>query len=161
MSLTPNQKKNIRENLKNVDSAEFAKQFKVNQEDVEKYIIEVSSKKNPKWFYLISVLIPIMFFILLEVGLVLSEYGNDLSTFKPLSEKFPELLVFNPNYPQIFFNTTTTVPSVIPDPFDKIKDENSFRVFVLGGSTTAGYPFSYNASFSRYKKKAGNSLSTS
>ena len=153
MSLTKNQKKNIRENLKNVDSAQFAKQFKVDQEEIEKYIIEISSKKNPKWFYLIPLLIPIIFFILLEAGLRVTDYGFDFSTFKPLSEKYPELLVFNPNYPQKFFNTTTTVPSVIPDPFDKIKDENSFRVFAIGGSTTAGYPFSYNASFSRYIKR--------
>jgi len=153
LSLTKNQKKNIRENLKNVDSAQFAKQFKVDQEEIEKYIIEISSKKNPKWFYLIPLLIPIIFFILLEAGLRVTDYGFDFSTFKPLSEKYPELLVFNPNYPQKFFNTTTTVPSVIPDPFDKIKDENSFRVFAIGGSTTAGYPFSYNASFSRYIKR--------
>ncbi len=153
MSLTPNQKKNIRENLKNVDSAEFAKQFKVNQEIVEVYINGISNKKSPKWFYLILIFIPIIFFILLEVGLRVSEYGINFSVFQPLSDEYPELIVFNPNYPKKYFNNTIAVPSVIPEPFSKIKASNSFRVFILGGSTTAGFPFSYNASFSRYIKR--------
>jgi len=153
LSLTPNQKKSIRDKRKSVDSSEFAKQFSVDQKLVEEYIYEIENKKNPKWFYLILVLIPFLFFILLEFGLMVSDYGNDFSTFKPLSENHPNLLVFNPNYPLKFFNSTTTIPSVIPNPFNKIKDENSFRVFVLGGSTTAGFPFSYNASFARYIKR--------
>ena len=153
MSLTPNQKKSIRDKRTSVDSSEFAKQFSVDQKLVEEYIYEIENKKNPKWFYLILVLIPFLFFILLEFGLMVSDYGNDFSTFKPLSENHPNLLVFNPNYPLKFFNSTTTIPSVIPNPFNKIKDENSFRVFVLGGSTTAGFPFSYNASFARYIKR--------
>ena len=109
--------------------------------------------KVPKWFYIVLFIIPLVFLILLEFGLTLSKYGDDYSVFVPLGGEYSELLVFNPNYPKKFFKNTSLIPSVIPDPFSKNKQDNSFRVFVLGGSSTAGFPFSYNASFSRRVKR--------
>ncbi|MCB9248887.1 MAG: hypothetical protein H6613_10270 [Ignavibacteriales bacterium] len=49
----------------------------------------------------------------------------------------------------MFFNTKN-FPQSNNDPFDIVKNKNSFRVFVLGGSTTAGFPFSPNGTFTRY-----------
>lgn len=153
MNITPKQKEFVKKNWKNTNSDNFAKQFNLEQEVVDNYINELKNNKNPKWFYFILLLIPIIFFILLETGLRVFNYGYDFRVFRPLSKDFPGLLVFNPDYPQKFFNNTDIVPSVIPDPFSEIKSKNSFRVFVLGGSTTAGFPFSYNASFARYIKR--------
>ncbi|MDA3862221.1 MAG: GDSL-type esterase/lipase family protein, partial [Melioribacteraceae bacterium] len=94
-----------------------------------------------------------MSLVLFESGLRIAKYGEDYSVFKPLSSNFPDLIVFNPYYPKKIFQNTDVIPSVIPDPFYKEKRDNSFRVFVLGGSTTAGFPFSYNASFARRVKR--------
>ncbi len=60
------------------------------------------------------------------------------------------MYVLNPELPKKYFGNSEFVPAVIPDLFKKDKPEESFRVFILGGSTTAGWPFVYNASFSRY-----------
>ncbi|KAB2840731.1 MAG: hypothetical protein F9K45_08690, partial [Melioribacteraceae bacterium] len=65
----------------------------------------------------------------------------------------PNTLFFNPKLPQKFFSTSLAVPSVIPDGFDKIKKEKTFRIFVLGESSVAGFPYLPNASFPRFLKR--------
>ncbi len=52
-----------------------------------------------------------------------------------------------PKFPIKYFGKSTNTPSVIPDGFKKIKEKNTFRIFALGGSTTAGFPHPPNGSF--------------
>ena len=49
-----------------------------------------------------------------------------------------------------YFYDIKRIPYSNQDVFDIEKKPNSFRVFVLGGSSAAGYPFSPLGSFSRY-----------
>lgn len=110
-------------------------------------------KKPPKWFYLILFLIPVLFFILLEIGLSIADYGTDFTQFKVISDYYPDKIFMNPDLPYKYFFNLKTAPSVIPDGFDKVKKDNAFRVFILGGSSAAGWPYVPNASFSRQLKR--------
>lgn len=110
-------------------------------------------KKPPKWFYLILFLIPVLFFVMLEVGLRVFNYGYDFTVFKVISDYHPDKLFLNPEIPYKYFYGTRSVPSALPDGFDKEKKPNAFRVFVLGGSSTAGWPYVPNASFPRQLKR--------
>lgn len=114
---------------------------------------ESQLKKPPKWFYLILFLIPVLFFVLLETGLRAFDYGYDFTVFKVVTDYHPDKLFLNPEIPYKYFYGTRSVPSALPDGFDKEKKPNAFRVFVLGGSSTAGWPYVPNASFPRQLKR--------
>jgi lysophospholipase L1-like esterase len=110
-------------------------------------------KKPPKWFYLVLILIPVLFFVLLELGLRIFNYGYDFTVFKVVTDYHAEKLFLNPEIPYKYFYGTRSVPSALPDGFDKDKKPNAFRIFVLGGSSTAGWPYVPNASFPRQLKR--------
>ncbi|RPI72645.1 MAG: hypothetical protein EHM47_07830, partial [Ignavibacteriales bacterium] len=110
-------------------------------------------KPAPKWFYLILILLPVIFFILLEAGLRIFNYGEDYAVFKQVSDYYPDKFFLNPDLPAKYFAGLKKGPGVIPDAFDKQKKKNAFRVFVLGGSSTAGWPYVPNASFPRNIKR--------
>lgn len=112
-----------------------------------------SQKSYPKWYYIVLIIIPVITLAVLELGLRIFNYGTDHSTFVTISEQFDHLLFFNPKLPQKYFGSGSVIPSVIPDGFEKIKRKNCFRVFVLGGSSAAGFPYPTNASFSRQLKR--------
>ena len=52
--------------------------------------ISKSTKRPPKWFYLILVLIPIVFVFLLEIFLRMINYGNVIEQFVALSDYHPD-----------------------------------------------------------------------
>jgi len=104
-------------------------------------------KKPNTVFYLILVLIPILFFVILELSLRLFNYGVDTSTWIKITDTHYGL---NPNVARRYFHSVNNVPESIQDVFAIAKEPNTFRVFVLGGSSAAGYPFMPLGSFSRY-----------
>lgn len=114
---------------------------------------KLKNKKYPKWFYLILVFLPVLFILIFEFTLRAINYGNDYSVFVKISDQFNDYLFFNPKLPQKYFGKNKIVPSVIPDGFKKNKDSNTFRIFALGGSSTAGFPYPPNGSFTRYIKR--------
>ena len=98
-------------------------------------------------FYVILVLIPILFFILLEFTLSLANYGVNTSTWVNITDNYYGL---NPEFARRYFHSVKNIPESIQDVFEIEKQPNTFRVFVLGGSSAAGYPFMPLGSFSRY-----------
>jgi lysophospholipase L1-like esterase len=112
-----------------------------------------ANKETPRWFFIIPLIIPILFFVFLEMGLRLFNYGMDYTIFKPVYENYPGKLFINPNLPRKYFSDLKNAPSVVPDAFDNVKKENAFRIFVLGESSTAGWPYIPNASFPREIKR--------
>ncbi len=109
-----------------------------------------NSKKTPRWFYLVLILIPVFIILLLELGLRVFDYGRVYDQWIPVGEG---RLTLNPDIAFRYFYNTEKVPSANYNYFDEIKKENSFRVFVLGGSSAAGFPYSPNGAFSRYIRK--------
>lgn len=115
-------------------------------------LIKKESKKYPKWFYLFLLFIPILLIVIVELTFRGFGYGNDYSTFIKIEDKFGEYYFFNPKLPEKYFVNSTVTPSVIPDGFKIKKNNNTFRIFAMGGSTTAGFPYPPNVSFSRMLK---------
>ncbi len=107
-------------------------------------------KKYPFWFYIVLIIIPVIFFIILEGALRLFGYGKDTSQWIEATE---QKFILNPDLAYKYFSNVQKVPTSIEDVFDQHKKENAFRVFVLGGSSAAGYPFMPMGSFSRYIRK--------
>jgi lysophospholipase L1-like esterase len=103
--------------------------------------------KAPAWFYVILVLIPLLFFLLLELFLRIIDYGDDYTQWVKVTESKYTL---NPGYTRKFFFTTENVPHSIGHVFDIEKKENAFRVFILGGSSAAGFPFTPAGDFGKY-----------
>jgi tetratricopeptide (TPR) repeat protein len=104
----------------------------------------------PIWFYVILVLIPVIFLVFLELGLRISNYGYDFTQWiKATDTEY----VLNPDFTHRYFFTTKNVPYSNGNIFDIEKKSNAFRVFILGGSSAAGYPFTPNGDFGRYLKK--------
>jgi len=135
---------------KKFSSKRLAEKLNVEVNEVEKVLSENPVKKAPLLFYILMILFPFLIIVILEISLRVFDYGIDYDVFVTVSEEFPDLYVLNPELPKKYFGNSEFVPAVIPDLFKKDKPEESFRVFILGGSTTAGWPFVYNASFSRY-----------
>ena len=155
--LSKKQKRFIEKNKKRYSAGKIAGELKVPPAEVEKYLAPDESpgtidnnRKAPFYFYLILAAIPILFFILLETGLRIFNYGTDLSMWTGVGS---EKIMLNPDVARRYFSTVKSVPTSINDVFDKVKKQNSFRVFVLGESSAAGYPFMPLGSFSRYIRK--------
>ncbi len=103
-----------------------------------------------KIFYLILILIPVLFLVLLEVGLRIADYGYNTDVFIKVA---PGYYGSNPQLARKYFHNVKSVPNTINDVFKIKKPKNGFRVFVLGGSSGAGYPYMPLGSFSRYVRK--------
>ncbi len=90
---------------------------------------------------------PLLVLIVMEIALRVFNYGGDLRLFIPAPEGKTAYLTCNPNVARRYF----TVQSIIPTPpkqlFLKQKPQNGYRIFVLGGSAAAGFPYETNASF--------------
>ncbi len=110
-------------------------------------------KKNPFWFYVVLIAIPFVFIISLEVLLRYFDYGYDFRYFKQASEYYSDKYFANTDLPRKYFFNIKATPSVVPDGFDIEKKNNAFRIFVLGESSAAGWPYVPNASFPRHIKR--------
>lgn len=113
---------------------------------------ESDKHMNPhdtRLFKMIALLLPFLLIGLLEVSLRLVRYGYDVSLFTeyPGSGQF---LMFNPHASKRYFPNAEFASVGNQELFRKKKGEHTFRVFVLGESTTIGYPYFHNGSFHRW-----------
>jgi tetratricopeptide (TPR) repeat protein len=100
-------------------------------------------------FGAIAVVLPIVFLILLELVLRVSGYGDKFSLFinHPDAE-FEKYYIVNPEIGKKYFNKMEySAPA--KDMFLKVKPADVFRIFVMGSSTVAGFPYDNNLMFSR------------
>ena len=104
-------------------------------------------KPSQKPLYLvIAFALPVVFFLLLEGGLRLADFGQD----EPLFIENPshnDYLLARPDvigryFPEGYAPRVTLEPTF----FLKDKPDNGFRIVVQGGSTAAGYPYGLGAS---------------
>ncbi len=107
----------------------------------------MEKKRHPIWFYLVLIILPFLLILLLELGLQLFNYGKDLTQWVEVTK---DKLILNPEISAKYFTNLSDYPASNGDSFDKNKKSNSFRVFILGGSTAAGFPYSPNGGFSKY-----------
>ena len=118
-----------------------------------RYPAENSGKTIPKkrlfLFKVISILVPFVVLILLEILLRVFHYGYDPGLFieYPADKNY---LVMNPEASKIYFAQQALATTGNAEYFRKEKGSNTFRIFVLGESTTIGYPYFHNGSFHRW-----------
>ncbi|MDB5010758.1 MAG: hypothetical protein JWQ06_1547, partial [Mucilaginibacter sp.] len=108
------------------------------------------SKKRIVLFKGISIiLIPLLILLLIEVSLRVFHYGYNFNVFVESSEDH-DYLVFNPDASKKYFTDNRIATTGNRELFKKKKDNNTIRIFVLGESTTIGYPYFHNGSFHRW-----------
>ena len=107
-------------------------------------------KKYPIYFNILLIVIPLIILAFLEVGLNIFNYGETIDQWEIVDS---QKMMLNPQIAKRYFYTTEAVPYPSQDLFDIQKKNNTIRVFILGGSSAAGYPFTPNGSFARYIKK--------
>lgn len=109
-----------------------------------------SRKKQPLWFNFILLIIPILFFVVLEVFLKIINYGHDTTQWVEVATG---KLMLNPDIAYRYFHSTKGIPQSNQNSFDAIKKNKAIRIFILGGSSAAGYPYSPNGDFGKYIQK--------
>jgi len=98
----------------------------------------------------VTLTIPVLALLLLELTLRAIQYGPNLSLFLTEDIRGTPYHVMNPAVKGRYFARVAFNPSTSPDYFQVPKPSGAFRIFCLGGSTTVGYPYWYNGSFSSY-----------
>jgi len=114
--------------------------------------VNTDSKKNNILFWIILLILPFLLFTFVELGLRLFDYGDDLSLFKQATGDKSDYMYLNRWVAKRYFSNQG-IPDPTNDVFLKSKPENGYRIFVLGGSTAAGWPYSNNIMFSRILQK--------
>lgn len=97
---------------------------------------------------LILAMVPIVVLGVVELGLRLGGYGSGFPLFVP-AEPAPEYLVPNPEIARRYFRFEGAAPVPLADLFRAEKRPGSYRIFVQGASTTAGFPYNHGGAFSR------------
>jgi lysophospholipase L1-like esterase len=77
---------------------------------------------------------------------------GDLALFSDPGIGKNEYYLPNPNFAARYFFYTKTVPSPSIDVFKQEKTPDIYRVFAMGGSSAAGYPYGFNGTYSRVIK---------
>jgi tetratricopeptide (TPR) repeat protein len=110
--------------------------------------IELSSRKK-RLFTIGIICLPVLLIVVLELLLVIFRYDGNLKLFISAPKEISQYKMINRNVGRRYFYMQSTLPTPQKDLFLKKKPENGYRIFVLGGSTTAGFPYGNNIMFSR------------
>lgn len=107
------------------------------------------SKSRKTIFSIISILLPFILLIFLELILRISGYGDNLSLFITHPDKgFENYYVVNPEIGKKYFRKMEySAPA--KDRFLKKKPADVFRIFAMGSSTVVGFPYDNNLGFPR------------
>jgi len=99
-------------------------------------------------YTLITLSLPFLILILIESSLRIFNYGETFPLFveDPNNSNF---LVVNEELSYRYFTDRSVAPKAGYYPFLKDKPIETFRIFVLGESTAAGFPYNHGASFPR------------
>jgi hypothetical protein len=103
-------------------------------------------QKKKVVFWIITLLFPFFFLVLIEVGFRISNYNGeerDLFIDYQVNDGYQ---IVNPDFVTRYFPSFK--PQIAPNPFRQVKTDSTFRVFVFGGSSTQGFPYNHYYSFS-------------
>ncbi len=97
-------------------------------------------------FLLITIFIPFLALALLEIGLRIGEYGGNLHLVLKEKSGNREFYRINRSVARRYFaQAGTTIPEPAEDIFEIHKQKNTKRIFCIGESTMAGFPFDFHA----------------
>jgi tetratricopeptide (TPR) repeat protein len=108
------------------------------------------SPRKKRVFRIVLLLLPLVLLAIIELMLRLFDYGGNLDLLISAPEKISNYKMCNKNVGRRFFHVLqSTLPAVPKDLILKKKPRNGYRIFVLGESTAAGFPYGNNMMFSR------------
>lgn len=107
--------------------------------------MNVRSKKA--LFFIITLSLPVLFFVIFELALRIFQYGENLNLVLEKEENGRKFYQLNEHVAKRFFTRTPAriIPQLYPQTFEFDKSPQSVRVFLMGGSTMAGFPYELNA----------------
>ncbi|MDF1547064.1 MAG: hypothetical protein P1P88_04535 [Bacteroidales bacterium] len=108
-------------------------------------------KGNTIKFKIISILLPFIFLTIIELILRLFNFGYDTSVIL-IDHEYSDFCYLNQDLSKKYFTSEQLATSGNKDFFKRNKDTNTFRIFVLGGSSALGFPYNHNGSISRMIK---------
>lgn len=100
-------------------------------------------------FRMIAIILPIILILLLELLLRIFNYGPNLNLWVPYANRSGFLTV-NPKVALRYFPKAGQTSFGAFDVLAEQKPADTRRIFILGGSTVAGFPYYNNGSFPRY-----------
>ncbi|MDP4239252.1 MAG: GDSL-type esterase/lipase family protein [Bacteroidota bacterium] len=101
-------------------------------------------------FKTIAVLLPFFVLLLVEIVLRVCNYGYDTNLF--LEDKTGTYYHLNPDISKKYFTVQENATQGNYELFPKEKKSGTIRIFVLGESTTVGFPYMHNGAFPRMLK---------
>jgi tetratricopeptide (TPR) repeat protein len=108
--------------------------------------------KNKLWaFRILTIVLSVLFVFIFEAILHLSGFGHDLSLFAE-SKEDQSCWQMSEHAADKFFTDEENRTIGSNERFKKKKESDTYRIFVLGESTTAGFPYMVNGSFHRWLK---------
>ncbi|MDR1331403.1 MAG: GDSL-type esterase/lipase family protein, partial [Tannerella sp.] len=107
------------------------------------------TKRRERLYRAIAILLPFLALAAAEAALRACGYGHDLDAFIPYPQN-TEYVVFNPHASNRFFLDPRFAPSGNKELMRAEKAGGTFRIIVLGESTTVGFPYFHNGSFHRW-----------
>ncbi|HKO16292.1 MAG TPA: GDSL-type esterase/lipase family protein [Gemmatimonadaceae bacterium] len=107
------------------------------------------SPRRRALFTAIALLLPFVLLAGAELVLRLTWRAGALPLFVTTRLETGDQLIANPRVARRWFTNVRVPPGPIPEPFAIEKPAHGFRLFVLGESTTAGFPYPHNGTFSR------------
>ncbi len=111
------------------------------------------SKSKEMLLSMITIAIPFIVLIIIELMLRLFGYGHNLNLFINLPNKnYAAYRSVNPDIGEKYFQKFEATGGT-NDIFLKNKPGNDYRIFILGSSSVVGFPYSYNLMFSRILQK--------
>jgi len=152
MALSNKQKSYIKKHSKKKSAKKIASDLNLEETEVQTYLDELKEPlplKKKVLFYGITISIPFLFFLVVELILRSTNYLGNTDLFIDPNITTDEYRIPNPNFASRYFFYTNVIPSPSIDVFLAEKPKDSYRVFAMGGSTAAGYPYGFNGTFSR------------
>jgi len=110
----------------------------------------VTDRGKKAAFWAVTLAFPFLVLAILEGLFRLTGWFAEEPFIVPVSKGGKEFLQFNPWVAKRYFDPNrVSVPAVSPETFARVKPAHSFRIFCLGESTTAGFPFDCHVQFPR------------
>jgi tetratricopeptide (TPR) repeat protein len=101
-------------------------------------------------FYALTLAVPLLFVCVLELVLRAINAWPEPSLFTTVMFRGQTYAIMNPAVKSRYFARTAFSPGTSQDCLLLPKPAGTFRIFCLGGSTTVGYPYWFNGSFSSF-----------
>jgi hypothetical protein len=104
---------------------------------------------KPVFFKALAILLPLITLVIIEGVLRLCSYGHNTNLFVKYAAD-DRFMRVNPYASEKFFSDTVNATKGSSEIFEIDKSPRTYRIFILGESTTIGYPYFHNGSFHRW-----------